>query len=81
MVRTIKTMYETSRIGSAALGGWMAVWILSLGLLAAMPQSGSATQGSGTGVYYDYGSTNYQYQDLTGTYSVPARTLRPIYNG
>lgn len=76
-------MCETSRIGSAALGGWMAVWILSLALLAIMPQTGSATLGSGDGigVYYDYGSTSYQYRDLTGTYSVPARTLRPVYNG
>lgn len=73
-------MYETSRIGPGALGGWMAVWVLALGLLAAMPQSGSATLG-GTGVYYDYGSTNYLHQDLSGTYSVPARSLRPIYNG
>ncbi len=83
MVRMLKTVYDTTRTGPAALGGWLAVWLVTLALLAVMPGTGAAKIGEygGTGIYYSYGSTSHQYQDLTGTYTVPVRTLRPIYNG
>ena len=82
MVRMIRTMYETTRTGPGVLSGWLAVWLVSLALLASMPGTGAACAGNGgTGVYYDYGSAAYQYQDPSGAYTVPARTLRPIFNG
>lgn len=83
MVRVMKTMYETSRTGTNALGGWLAVWVVALALIAAMPQTGTAQMNSepGAGVYYEHGSSNYHYQDLSGTHSVPVRGLRPVHNG
>jgi len=76
-------MYERTRTGPAALSGWLAVWLVSLALLAAMPGVGTAStdDSRGIGVYYSHGSAAHTYQDPSGTYTVPVRTLRPIFNG
>lgn len=75
-------MYETTKTGSGALGGWFAAWLVVLAFLAAMPGTTDARHNEGgIGVYYTYGSSTTQYQDINGAYSVPVRTLRPVVGG
>jgi hypothetical protein len=79
MVRQLRTMYEVTRTGPAVLGSWFAAWFVALAFLAAMPGTGQSSQtDNSVGVYYTFNSSGMRYQDPSGAYTVPIRTLRPV---
>ena len=80
----MKAMAQVIRKGAKTAAAMFAVWVVILGVLAAMPgeSMGSArgiekAQHSRT-VYYVHSQTNTTVQDVDGTVSVQIRALRPV---
>lgn len=80
----MKAMAQVIRKGAKTAAALFAVWVVILGVLAAMPgESMGSARGIETAqhsrtVYYVHSQTNTTVQDVNGTVSVQVRALRPV---